>query len=529
MNKPNLISLVFRCVGLGLAFGGLAAAAPAPDNAPATLVASNSAAGYALTVTPDALSTTHRIVKINLARWLNGARLVEPQPNGDLKTLLYDEYATAQNLALSKDPAAPPTDGALLDEDATAQIPFTQGSSSVIVDVGIMRTIERFGFFSFSAAGSVDIYYTDVTPQSAKPDDKIWQSANIHQAFGAKRIVNVDLKALEARFVMLVFNLTTPGDIGPVALFASVDLKNPIPAPNQEDANGKVKIVPPEDLVEFDYAQSAYGSKVSDLSGGALDEAQNVLTSDPSKKLTLAATNGTDAVKPENIFVVDMGAKRDINKVGLLFQTDGNGTFSFYFLDKLPEKPTDTPPPARPKTALDQYLRSPPPILLASNDNAFAAALFLAQDTAPSTNGVQPIDYLPPDFFSVNKPGFTQAITGNTNPGRVAGTFDNTLKFRYALIRWVPTDPSQPPIDVFRVNLIGKVPLEDFGLASSSMVNALDPTGRLQPAVVTGNPTTVNLQTNLPPTGTPTNPTPPTSNPPQTPPVTPSTPAAVSS
>ncbi len=519
MKKPNLNSLVGRFLLLGVALSGLAAAAPAPDgSAAAPLIASTSATGYALTVTPDALSTTHRIVKINLARWLNGARLVESQPNGDLKTLLYDDYAAAQNAALAKDPNATPTVGALLDEDATAQIPFAQGESSVIVDVGVMRTIERFGFFSFSAAGSVDIYYSAITPASAKTDDKSWQSANIHQAFGSRRIVNVDLKALEARYVLLVFKMNTPGEIGPVALFTSVDLKNPIAAPNQEDENGKVKIVPPEDLVEFDYAQSAYGSKVSDLSGGALDEAQNVLTSDPSKKLTMGAVNGTDAVKPENIFVVDMGTKRDINKVGLLFTTTGNGSFSFYFLDALPKRPTDNTKPATDtKTAFEEYLRRPPPILLASNDNALAVALYLAQDTAPSTNGVQPIDYLPPDFFNNNKPGFTQAITGNTNPGRIAGTFDNTLKFRYALIRWVPQDPNQPPIDVYRVNLIGKVPLEDIGLASSSMVNALDPTGQLQPAHGTNTPPTVNLQTNPQPTGTPQPTTQPTTEPPPTP------------
>jgi hypothetical protein len=173
--------------------------------------------------------------------------------------------------------------------------------------------------------------------------------------------VNVDLKTIEARYVMMVFKMTKPGTIGPLALFSSVDLKHPIQAPNQEDANGKVKVVPPEDLVEFDYAQSAYGSKVSAVSGGPVDEAQNVLTSDPSKSLTLGANSDNAPKKPENIFIVDMGSKRDISKLGLLYSTSGNGTFEFYFLDTLPGTLTTSTTPIATNTAtsFNEYLLRP--------------------------------------------------------------------------------------------------------------------------------------------------------------------------
>jgi hypothetical protein len=522
MKKPNLYSLVFCSLTLTWGLAGPALADPVSATAPAAVAAPSG--DFALNITPEALSTTHKVVKINLARWLNGARLLEPQPNGDLKTVVYDEYESAQNALLSKNPNTPPALGALMDDDATAQVPLKQGDTSVIVDCGIARTIERFGFFSFSAAGSVDIYYSDTSPQSAKPDDKIWKSANIHQAFGSRRIVNVDLKGMDSRFVMIVYKLNAPGNIGPIALFGSIDLKNPIAAPNQEDKDGKVKVVPPEDLVEFDYAQSAYGSKVSHVVGGDVDEAQNVLNSDPTKSLTLGAVGATSQnqdVKSENIFIVDMGEKRDINKVGLLFSTSGNGSFEFYFLDNLPTRPKSA------KTAFNDYLRRPQPILLASNDNRFAEAILLAQDTT----GVTQLDYLPADFFSSNKPGFTQAIQGDNNNGRIAGTFDNTEKFRYALIRWVPQTPNQPPIEVFRVNLIGKVPMEDFGTSSKSMVNALDPTGKLDPAVTPSTPPTVGLTTPTPPSGPSTPPTnqPPTNEPPPNPNPTPNNNPPVSS
>jgi hypothetical protein len=508
MKKPNLYSLVFCCLPLGVALSGLSAAAADSTPVPPPPTAADS--GLALDVTPEALSTTHRVVKLNMARWIDGARLLQPQDNGELKSIAFDDYAQAKNAALSKNADAPPTIGALLDDDATVAVPFLQGESTVIVDIGIVHSIERFGFFSFSASGTVDIYYGVDTPQSAKLNDKAWQPANVHQAFASRRIVNVDLKTIEARYVMMVFKMTKPGTIGPLALFTSVDLKHPIQAPNQEDANGKVKVVPPEDLVEFDYAQSAYGSKVSAVSGGPVDEAQNVLTSDPSKSLTLGANSDNAPKKPENIFIVDMGSKRDISKLGLLYSTSGNGTFEFYFLDTLPGTLTTSTTPIATNTAtsFNEYLLRPQPILLASTDNAFAEALFLAQDATPPPSGVQPVGYLPSNFFSTHKPGFSQNINPNNNTGRIAGVFDNTQKFRYALIHWTPATPNEPSVDVFRVNLIGKVPMEDFGLTSSDMQNELQTS--LSDVNFGGNP----------PTNSPSQPTPPQGNP-QTPNTTP--------
>jgi hypothetical protein len=63
-------------------------------------------------------------------------------------------------------------------------------------------------------------------------------------------------------------------------------------------------------------------------------------------------------------------------------------------------------------------------------------------------------------------------------------------------------------VDVFRVNLIGKVPMEDFGLTSSDMQNELQTS--LSDVNFGGNP----------PTNSPSQPTPPQGNP-QTPNTTP--------
>ena len=288
MKKPNLYSLVITLVSWLAAWPGSAVAAATPDasltsNVPAA--ASTNTGELALVVTPDVLSTTNRVIKINVARWLNGARLVVPQTNGDMTELIYDDYIKDQK-ARAVDPKMPLTQMSLLDEDATVQIPFKQGETSVIIDIGAPRTVERFGFFSFTAAGSVDIFSSS-SSEMLKIDSSSWAATNIHQAFASRRIVNVDLKGLNARFVKFVFKMNATGSIGPLALFGSFEIKKPVTPPEQRNKDGTPKSIKPDDLVEFDYAQLAYGSKVSHVLGGDVNDAQNVLVSDPEKSLVL--------------------------------------------------------------------------------------------------------------------------------------------------------------------------------------------------------------------------------------------------
>ncbi len=540
MKKPNQYSLVLKLAPLAFVLMGGAVAATAPDaglSSDVPAATTTNKGELALVVTPDVLSTTHRVIKINVARWLNGSRLVVPQANGEMKELVYDDYVADQKAHLA-DPKLPLSLTSLLDEDATVQIPIKQGESSVVIDIGAPRTVERFGFFSFSAVGSVDIY-SSTSAQLLKIDDQAWESTNIHQAFGSRRIVNVDLKALNARLVKMVFKLNQSGAIGPLALFGSFEIKKPIAPPEQRNQDGSPKSVKPDDLVEFDYAQLAYGSKVSHVLGGDVNDAQNVLVSDPEKSLVLGAlgtgttpdaatvTNEKNKIKLENIFIVDMGAKRDINKVNLLFNTSGNGSFQFYFLSALPTKPKPT------AALLDDYLHRGQPLLLASNTPlSVAEAMALAQDTPAPGPSAAPtvVDYLPADFFDTNKPAVSQNIAGSGDNTHISQVFDTSQNFRYALVRWIPETNNQPPVEIFRVNLIGKVSIQDFGKASSDIQLATfqaNPTGGLPQTVVTGPTSTpVVVQSNPPPTSPPTPPTPPSDPPP---PVTPNPTPPVSS
>jgi len=456
MNKPNLVSLVFSRLCLLTLAGawGTAWAAAAPVAAPAAAPA-GTAGQMQLQLTPEAIAKGTQMIEVNMARWFFGATLIQQDKNGALTRIVFQNRADSPY-------------SLLLDDDATASLKLPAGETRVVIDIGGTKTTTRFGFFCFSAAGSVDLYSSnasDLVKTLDPADTKVWTPVNAHADLTARTSVDLSLRGLEARYVMVVFHLTQPGEIGPVALFGNADVSSLADiAPDQEekkDPNKKAAVVNQNDLIEFDYANRAFGSKVTHVAGGDVKDAQAVLSSDPTKKLVLGDNTTQTApgqpTKLTNVFVVDMGKERDINKVGLLFNTGGPGKFEFYFLNALPTED------AAAKTASLQDARQAQPILLAAMSGSLAEALILAQ-VAPDLGGVSTVQYLPDNFFDQNKPGITQNVT--TDSTRVAQTFDNNLKFRFALVRWVPNSPNQPPVEILRVNLIGKVPPDNFFAAS---------------------------------------------------------------
>jgi hypothetical protein len=545
MKIPNHLKLV---VALSLVvmpairvFAADAAPAAQADADASTPVVASTASNAAvpLPLTPAAMSKNAPVVSINLARWFSGASLILVHPNGVLEQITFDDR--------DETPWS-----VLLQDDETAGAEFDSGVTHLMIDLGGQQTVESFGFFSFTASGSVDVSYATGT-QALLPTSSDWKPANVHMDFGANQPVHVDIQPLEARLLMITLNLNKEGEIGALSIFGKPNSSKTTVAPKQDnDKDKKNKTVNPEDLVEFDYAKQAFGSRVTHLSGGNVDEAQNVLNSDPKSSVAIGentttsgnttesgniAPGSSNLTNTDNVMVVDMGQNRNISKVALLFASKGEGKIEFYLLNDLPTQNSagvDTPAggsagvqptPSATPSAAPAPSSSPTPsttpgltptaaptptamtwpsahhgettLLLADMPGSLAEALVMSQiaqqDQTPSTNQTQtaPVDYLPKNFFQTTKPSFTQSV--NPSQVRVSMQFQNQ-SFRYCLIHWIPANPSTPPLQMFKVNLIGKVNISDFIDASKKNSSSVG-----LPASAAGpvSPTTVATLSNL--------------------------------
>jgi hypothetical protein len=470
MKKPNFI-LLCLAAWLSIASGIYAATEPASaptadtvGQAPAASTSTTTSATTAsnvptsavpLAVTPAAAFAHPN--QLNLARWYTGAAIVVTQPDGEPKSLAFAERDQSPY-------------SALLSEDATASAPIGPGPTRIVIDLTHPQIIDHMGFYSFSATGTVDVYYSSTV---LAPTSTHWKLTNVRANFSADKAISIQLQPLDARYIMLAFNPTQAGSIGALSIFAKNGMIGRATAPVQPGVNGVPPSTDPSQrAVDFDFGPSAFGSRVTHVSGGNVSQAQNAIDGDPKTAVVLG---GNQTQSQDNILVVDLGATRVVDKLSLLFGSQGPGKLEFYMLNDLPPSLKGAPPatPAKPTSFLQPNIATP--FLLASTSDALAEALALSQMTATDID-VQTA-YLPPDFFTSHAPNFVKTITGNEE--RMGEKFDK-LPCRYLIIRWVPDKPAAgsseaaaPPsqaLSLYEVNLIGPVPEEAYAAAMADFV-----------------------------------------------------------
>jgi hypothetical protein len=297
----------------------------------------------------------------------------------------------------------------------------------------------------------------------------------------------LNTEPLDARYLMLSFNINQIGEIGSLAIFGQTKRIVTAAAPGQPGINGVPATTNPnQKSMDFDYGPAAYGSHVTHVSGGNVADAQKAIDGDPNTAVQLGQNPGQD-----NIMVLDLGATREISKLGLLFSSPGPGAFEFYFMNDLPNSlknanegnslapasggnataPTNggnTTAPAgsgMPKTAMwrqpNGTLR---PLLLAADEGSLAEALALAQLGQADVQTA----YLPPDFFQTHQPNVVEKVKGNEE--RITMKFDK-VPMRYVIVRWIPdsTGPNaNTECSIYELHIIGQTP-ESYYLAAMAV------------------------------------------------------------
>ena len=465
MKKPNPF-LLLSAFFLGFftpAHAATEPVAPPESPAPATPPAATApASSSAIPSTPVPLALTPASVLnqsglYNLARWYAGSGLVVMQPDGEPKTLTLADH--------DQSPFSP-----LLDQDGSVATPIGAGDTRIVIDLGDIKLIKRVGFFSFTENGTVDIYYTnsrtDLSPTSTR-----WLLTNARAPIAPGVPVDITLQPLSARYIMLAFNSTAAGSIGSLAIFAQRPMVGHATAPEQPGVNGVPAVAAASNrAIDFDFGPSAFGSRVTHVAGGNVSQAQNALDGDPKTATVLGESAHSD-----NIMIVDLGATREVNKLGLLFGSQGPGNLEFYMVDDLPASlkkpapgstpasaPASAPAPAAASKPTAFVQRPQPAFLLASTAGSLGEALALAQ-LAQADAAVQ-LAYLPPDFFTNYKPIFIKHVNGDEQ--RLSEKFDK-LPCRYLIIRWVPDNPNNQALSLFEVNLIGPVPEAGYNAAAT--------------------------------------------------------------
>ncbi|MGZ8900122.1 MAG: hypothetical protein ACXW3Z_08505 [Limisphaerales bacterium] len=141
----------------------------------------------------------------NLTRTNSGAQIECTTPNGQVLQLA---PVGEQNKKA----------GALIMENDTVSGPLPQGQTTFVIKLPTTAPLERFTFVNekAAAAGQLKISVSNHQLAANSPD---WVEVDGSIAFKKKRLFNLLMVGVEARYVKLTFNVETPGRIASLALY----------------------------------------------------------------------------------------------------------------------------------------------------------------------------------------------------------------------------------------------------------------------------------------------------------------------
>lgn len=133
----------------------------------------------------------------SLARWHGGATLIIVE-NGKLQRVqLSDVGYFEESVFLSENPALTHT--------------LPTGKYSYIIDLGEVSRLSRFSLNNQSASGKFKLYAADALEE---PGSASWKPLTKPIKFQSGTIPAVRFDAMEARYILIQFQITEPGKIG---------------------------------------------------------------------------------------------------------------------------------------------------------------------------------------------------------------------------------------------------------------------------------------------------------------------------
>ena len=212
---------------------------------------------------------------------------------------------------------------ALLSGDPTARYSLPAGSSSLLIALPKIENVDSISFTNSGAKGNVSIATSNAKLPADSPQ---WQKAADEELSGDT--VKANIGPSEAKYVRLTFNVTEPGQIGSLGLYATAavsDFTKPRSAAAEEDSTT---------IGLISYNRSDIHSKARALyvsSGSDAKQAHNIIDDQTNTTYSFAAEDGTPAT------VIDLGKTSSIRRLSAAYAPRA-GKMEFYVLKSLPRR-----------------------------------------------------------------------------------------------------------------------------------------------------------------------------------------------
>lgn len=259
----------------------------------------------------------------NLARMNCGAQIEWTAPDGRSV-----EVAAAND---QKESAA-----ALIMDDDTISCPLPQGQTTFVIKLPSAAILDRFTFVNENAeaAGQLKISVSNYRLPAASPK---WLEVDGSIGFTGKRLFNLSMVGVEARYVKLSFEVKKAGRIASLGLYGGETLQrfawrheHVRPQFSWISNIGSTRQISPRDRLNFNFANLYAQARVVYVSSGALASAGRMIDDDTKTAFGFTANDKQPTV------VVELGEKEQLHRVSALYKLQIPGRLDVYVLNTLP-------------------------------------------------------------------------------------------------------------------------------------------------------------------------------------------------
>jgi hypothetical protein len=257
----------------------------------------------------------------NLAQMNCGAQIECIMPDGRTATI---SARTSQD--------ANPT--ALIMDDDTISCPLQGGDTTFVIALPKAALLDRFTFVNENAAalGELKISVSNyrLPAKSAK-----WTEVEGIIPFARKRLFNLSMLGVEAKYVRLSFHVEKEGRIAALGLYGQESLER-----FAEKQGRVIQVQNParnfnlEDVVNFNFANSYARAHVVYVSSGSPLSAKRMIDDDTVTSFHFSKTD------PHPTVIVELADRERLHRVSALYKMQA-GKLDVYLTDELSNEPGD--------------------------------------------------------------------------------------------------------------------------------------------------------------------------------------------
>jgi hypothetical protein len=256
----------------------------------------------------------------NLARMNCGAKIDCITPDGRL--------AAVPNASDTNSSAA-----ALLMDDDTLSCPLQEGETTFIITFPKTSALDRFTFLNENAAAEGEMKIAVSNYRLAAESPK-WTEVNGSVAFSRKRLFNLSMVGVEARYVKLSFRVQKSGRIAALGLYGIESLKDYSSRKHLIRVSNTTAVTRLEDALNFNFANLYAKANVVFVSSGVAPSARRMIDDDPTTAFQFAPSD------PQPTVIVELAERERLHRISAVYRMQA-GRLDVYLLKELGSNPGD--------------------------------------------------------------------------------------------------------------------------------------------------------------------------------------------